>query len=140
MDAETTGIAVSSVAVGALCGVASTWIKARFGGRARIEPSPLPVDGKVEKKQQFITVGECNRRMCEHTADIQRLRDEIRSGNDAVLAKLDAMDDKSEARAIALNRRVDPMMERLAETKGRVDSIERRISDAVAAAATGGTK
>jgi len=42
MDADTTGLVISSGAIGALCGVASTWIKAKFGQRTRIEPNPSP--------------------------------------------------------------------------------------------------
>lgn len=126
MDAETTGIVISSGAVGSLCTLAAAWVKAKWGQKTRIEPNPLPVDGKVEKKQQFVTVGECNRRMCEHTSDIQNLRDEIRSGNNAVLAKLDAMDDKSEGRAVKIHERIGPIAEGLAATAATVEMMKGR--------------
>lgn len=41
MEAETTGILISSGAVGALCGVASAWIKAKFGQKVKADiPQP----------------------------------------------------------------------------------------------------
>ena len=140
MDAEGISIGIGGgVAIVALKELFA-WLRARYS--KTFIPQPLNVDGELTTKKvpQYVTVGDCNRRMCEHASDIDKLREEIRLGNKSVLDKLEAMDDKSENRAINLNRRIDPMMEKLAETKGRVDGLEKRISDAANAATIGGKK
>lgn len=142
MDAETTGIVISSGAVGALCGVASALIKAKCGQRSIIkpEPSPFPVEGEIAKKPQYVTVGECNRRMCEMQGIVDNIRTEIKDGNRAILSAIAQNDDKSENRAVALNRRIDPMMEKMAECRGQVDLIKDHITSAWKSSTIGGKK
>lgn len=120
MDAETTGILISSGAVGALCGVASTWIKAKFGQKTTVENDPL----NVKKLPGYVTIGECNRRMCEQGDELRRLRDEVTGGQKEILSKLDELDQRSENRAIASNQRIDKVMERSAEMRGQVEATK----------------
>ena len=137
MEAETTGILISSGAVGALCGVASTWIKAKFGQKVKAE-IPQPCD--VRTVNDCVSVKECNRRMKSLEERMDKMEQRFAGGFDNILKKLDAMDQRSEERAIALNRRIDPMMEKLAECRGQVDMIKEQVSDAWKSATVGGAK
>ena len=91
---------------------------------------------RTQKSPQYVTVGECNRRMCEHTAEIQNLRDEVINGQKEIVSKLDELDQRSENRAIASNQRIDRVMERSAEMRGQVEATK----DLVKSAFIGGKK
>lgn len=135
MEVDGINLAVSGGAVTAIAGLAGAWIKARFG-KTKVDPTPLPIDGELARKPTFVTVQECNRRMCEMRDDVRT----IASGQEKIIAKLDELDERSEKRAIALNQRVDPMLEKLAETKGRVDQIDGSLRAAFDRATIGGKK
>lgn len=134
MEVDGINLAIGGGAVSAIAGVVGAWIKAKFG-KTTI-PQPLGVEGEVAKKREFVTVGECNRRMCEMREDVKL----IAGGQKEILNKLDEIDQRSEQRAIAMNQRVDPMLEKLAETKGRVDQIDATVREAARAATIGGKK
>lgn len=132
MDGETTGVIISTGAFSALCTLAATWIKAKIGTKATIEPDPL----NVKKVEGCITVGECNRRMKDFDERLGKLERRFAVGFDNILAKLDAMDRKSEERAIALNRRVDPIVEKVSHLAGQLETFK----DLAKATTLGGKK
>ena len=121
---ETTGIIISSGAVGALCGVASTWIKAKFGQKVKAE-IPQPCD--VRKVNDCISVKECNRRMNELDERVTRLETRLDSGFATIMDKLSAMDRGSEQRAVALHRRMDAMVTTVAKVDGEVGLIKAKM-------------
>lgn len=121
---ETTGIIISSGAVGALCGVASTWIKAKFGQKVKAE-IPQPCD--VRKVNDCISVKECNRRMKELDDRVTRLETRLDSGFATIIDKLSAMDRDSEQRAVALHRRMDAMVSTVAKVDGEVGLIKAKM-------------
>ena len=121
---ETTGIIISSGAVGALCGVASTWIKAKFGQKVKAE-IPQPCD--VRKVNDCISVKECNRRMNELDERVTRLETRLDSGFATIMDKLSAMDLESEQRAVALHRRMDAMVTTVAKVDGEVGLIKAKM-------------
>lgn len=133
---------MSTAAISALCaGIAAICTKI-WSRKVKIEDQPVSVDGKVESKKapNYVTIGECNRRMCEMKADVDGLRKEITSGNKEILRAIDANDTKSEERAVALNRRIDPMIGKLHECIGQVDLIKSQVKDAWKSATVGGGK
>lgn len=121
---ETTGIIISSGAVGALCGVASTWIKAKFGQKVKAE-IPQPCD--VRKVNDCISVKECNRRMNELDERVTRLETRLDSGFATIMDKLSAMDRESEQRAVSLHRRMDAMVTTVAKVDGEVGLIKAKM-------------
>lgn len=121
---ETTGIIISSGAVGALCGVASTWIKAKFGQKVKAE-IPQPCD--VRKVNDCISVKECNRRMNELDERVTRLETRLDSGFATIMDKLSEMDRESEQRAVALHRRMDAMVTTVAKVDGEVGLIKAKM-------------
>ena len=92
--------------------------------RTEISPNPLPVEGEIAKKQSFVTVGECNRRMCEHDQRLAKLDTEIKRSNDSVIAKLDELDARSEERSIKTHQRLDPLIQQIGRLSGKVEIIE----------------
>ena len=121
---ETTGIIISSGAVGALCGVASTWIKAKFGQKVKAE-IPQPCD--VRKVNDCVSVKECNRRMNELDERVTRLETRLDSGFATIMDKLSEMDRESEQRAVALHRRMDAMVTTVAKVDGEVGLIKAKM-------------
>ena len=121
---ETTGIIISSGAVGALCGVASTWIKAKFGQKVKAE-IPQPCD--VRKVNDCISVKECNRRMNKLDERVTRLETRLDSGFATIMDKVSEMDRESEQRAVALHRRMDAMVTTVAKVDGEVGLIKAKM-------------
>lgn len=64
MDADTTGIVISSGAVGAICGVVGTWLKTKVGTKTRIEPDPI--NAHVTKDPKSVSLGEYNKSQQEN--------------------------------------------------------------------------
>ncbi len=119
MEVDGVNLVIGGGAVGAICGVVGAWIKARYG-RTEITPNPLPVD----EQDKFITRGECKRLMCAHDAQLSEIRNDIKTGNVNILHKLEAMDKKSEERAIDAHRRIEPLVHEIAKNIGQVDMIK----------------
>ena len=65
-------IALGATTTGFLVKELIAWLRSR-NQRTEISPNPLPVEGEIAKKQSFVTVGECNRRMCEHDQRLAKL-------------------------------------------------------------------
>jgi len=123
MDSETTGIILSAGTVSSLCTLAGLWIKAKFGQKTKIEPNPLD----VRRIPECVSVQECNRKMTEMDARICKLEQNVANGINDLMRKLDAMDQKSEDRSVALHRRVDTISERTATTAGEVGMIKDKM-------------
>lgn len=111
MDAETTGIAVSSGAVGALCGVATTWIRAKV---AQKRARPLDTD------DTFVTHGECKAHRCA----LEKRIDELGPALNRIFKKLSENDQRSEDRSLQLHRRLDPVIEKVAATAATVEMMK----------------
>ena len=95
------------------------WFRSR-NQKTEIGPSPLP----VEETDKFITRGECKRLMCAHDTQIAELRSDVKTGNVNILHKLEAMDRKSEERAIAAHSRIEPLVKELAKNIGQVELMK----------------
>lgn len=95
------------------------WFRSR-NQKTEIGPSPLP----VEEADKFITRGECKRLMCAHDTQIAELRSDVKTGNVNILHKLEAMDRKSEERAIAAHSRIEPLVKELAKNIGQVELMK----------------
>lgn len=121
MDADgiTIGIGsgVAALAIRELC----AWLRARYA-RTVI---PQPCD--VRKVNDCVSVKECNRRMKELDERVTRLETKFDQGINKVMDKLSAMDRESEARAVALHRRIDTISEKTSETAGAVEMIKGKM-------------
>lgn len=111
MEAETTGIVISSGAVGAICGVVGTWIKSRMGVKQK---RPLDSD------DLFVTQQQCQQHRC---AIEKRIDDNLE-----ILRKIPAMieesDRKAEKRSCDLHRRLDPVVEKVAANAAKIEVFE----------------
>ena len=107
MEAETTGIMISSGAVGAICTMIGAWVKAKFA------KNPQPFE--VQQINDCISVKECNRRMAALDDRVTRLEQKVDNGFDKIEEKLEAMDRKSEQRSVSLHSRLDKIFERTAK-------------------------
>ena len=124
---ETEGIIIGSGAVGAICGVVGTWIKSRI---AQKRARPLDSDDR------YVTQLECKN--CRDA--LSKRIDELGPALNRIFKKLNENDIRSEDRAQRTHSRIDPLIEKLSETKGRVDTLENTISSALTAATKGGPK
>lgn len=118
MDAETTGIVISSGAVGALCTLGAAWVKAKFGQRAKVEadPSPFP----VQQQGPFVTVGECK----QHRCALEKRIDALGPALNRIFKKLSENDRRSEDRSVKIHDRIGPLAERLAATAATVEMMK----------------
>ena len=107
----------------------------RLRGR-KTEISPDPLNVRNQKAPVYVTVGECNRRMCEHDQRLAKLDSEIKRSNEAVISKLDELDTRNEERSLQTHRRLDPLVEEIGRLRGKVEIIE----NAAVKATMGGKK
>lgn len=126
-------IALGATTTGFLVKELMAWLRSR---NQRTEIAPDPLHAVTEKKPTFVSVGECNRRMCEHDQRLAKLDDEIKRSNAAVMQKLDDIDTRAENRSAATHQRLDPLVEEIGRVKGKMDYIEK----AALAATIGGKK
>ena len=90
---ESIGIVVSSGSIGAICGVIGMWLK------SRMSPS------------EWVSRGEC-----------RKLMELMASRLDRIDEKLDDLDRKDEERICDVNRRIDPLVERLGRLVGEMEA------------------
>lgn len=115
-----------SIGIGASTG--ALLIKELFSWlRARYTKTEIPQPLSVHEQHDCVSVKECNRRMKDFDERLSNLERRFTVGFDNILAKLDAMDRKSEERAIACNRRLDPIVQKTSEIAGKVELIERKV-------------
>lgn len=98
------------------------------GRKTTIDNDPI----NVNKLDKYVSRGEFNQRMervdrdvAGLRNDVSMLRSDITNSNRAVIDKLDEIDKRSEDRAIALNRRMDPLIEKVAANSEAVDFIKK---------------
>ena len=124
-------ITLGATTVGLIVKEGLAWLRSR-SQKTTIAPTPLP----VEEADKFITRGECKRLMCAHDSQISELRSDVKTGNVNILHKLEAMDRKSEERAIAAHSRIEPLVKELAKNIGQVELMK----EGFLRAAVGGKK
>ena len=88
--------------------------------RTSITNDPLNVD----TADKFVTRGECKRLMCAHDAQLVELRGDIKNGMVNILHKLEAMDRKSEERAVAAHNRIEPLVKEISKKIGQVELMK----------------
>ena len=118
MEVDGVSLTMGGAAVTAIAGVVGAYIKAKFG-KTKI-PQPMGVDGEIAKKPTYVSVQECNRRMCEMDGRIDRVAD----GQQKILDKLDEMDTRSERRAKETHDRIDPLVKEIAKNIGQVELMK----------------
>lgn len=131
MEADGLSLTLGSATLALIAKEIFAWWRSR-SQKTTIAPTPLP----VEEADKFITRGECKRLMCSHDAQIAELRSDVKTGNVNILHKLEAMDRKSEERAIAAHSRIEPLVKELAKNIGQVELMK----EGFLRAAVGGKK
>ena len=119
MEAETTGIIISTAVATKALDVVLAWVKAKF--MKGNEPH------QIQQVNDCVSVKECNRRMAALDDRVTRLEQKVDNGFNAIGEKLEAMDRKSEERAIALHHKMDRIADSVASTGGKVELIERQV-------------
>lgn len=120
MEMETVGIAVGSGALGAILSFFGNLIPSWLKQKRTIEPQPLA----IEKQRTYITTTECTRKMCEHQAQITKLREVVQDNQVAILTKLDEFDSRAEARSKAIHDRIDPLVSSISKNEGKMQLVE----------------
>ena len=133
MEVDGVSLTMGGAAVSAIAGLAGAWIKAKYG-RPVIPPVPQPLE--TERVGPYVTCGECK----QHRAAIGKRIDGVETTSHAILRKLDEIDTRAETRSENLHRRLDPIIEKVADNSARVEMMNARIRDAAAAATIGGKK
>ena len=113
MDADGAQIILGSGAFGALCGVVSSWIKARFG-KTTVAPQPLEVKGAA----RYVTCEQCDLRHREVDERLKagtRAFEVVRSKIEKVEEKMDTNQHDVMGSIQKLNDRVAPIGEACAE-------------------------
>lgn len=108
MENDGMSLVLGGGAIGALCTLAAAWIKARFGQKARIEPTPLPVD----VADKFVTCEQCR----QHREHIEKRVDAQMDMFARVSDKLDLIEAHNEDRAKRMHDRLDPVIRSSAST------------------------
>ena len=130
MEVDGISLTMGGAAVSAVAGIAGAWIKARYGKTSI--PQPL----ETERVRPYVTCGECK----QHRAAIGKRIDTVETTSHAILRKLDEIDTRAETRSENLHRRLDPIIEKVADNSARVDMLDARVRDAAANATLGGKK
>ena len=117
---ETTGIAISSGVVGAICGVVAAWIKARYG-KTHI-PQPL----NTTHVGPFVTVGECKQHRCALGERIRTEHEMLQN----IMDKLDENDRRDEERAKSTHARIDPLIVEIGSIRGKIEFFEKAAVNA----------
>lgn len=119
MEAETTGIMISSGAVGAICGVVGTWLKSKVGTKIK---RPLDSD------DTYVTHKECK----EHRCALEKRIDQLAPALERIDHKIDSNEAKAEQRAVDLHRRLDPVVQKVASNSAKVETVEELVKAAFA--------
>ena len=130
MEVDGISLTMGGAAVSAVAGLAGAWIKARYGKTSI--PQPL----ETERVGPYVTCGECK----QHRAAIGKRIDTIETSTRTIINKLDEIDTRAETRSENLHRRLDPIIEKVADNSARVDMLDARVRDAAANATLGGKK
>lgn len=118
---EDTGIIISSGALGAICAVASTWIKSKFGTKLK---APL------DSNDRYVTELQCQQHRCalsKRIDDNMAMTEKIVSWFDRIDEKLEETDDKAEKRSFDIHRRLDPIVEKVGAINAKIDVLDNII-------------
>ncbi len=116
MDMPDVGIGISYGALGLLTGLGAAYIKARFSGSKKPEPVAITPDPlRVELQKTYATKEEL--RELEERTDrrIAAATDKIREDIISLRRDISENDAKAEARASATHKRVDRLLEIIAQ-------------------------
>ena len=127
METETTGIMISSGAVGVICTLVGTWIKSKVGTKAK---RPLDSD------DVYVTHAECK----EHRCALEKTISSFGPALNRIFFKLNEIDDRSEQRAVKLHERIGPIAERVAADNAKIETIGKVVDAAIAKSTVGGAK
>ena len=133
MEVDGVSLTMGGAAVSAIAGIVGAWIKAKYG-KPVVPPVPQPLE--TERVGPYVTCGECK----QHRAAIGKRIDTVETTSHAILRKLDEIDTRAETRSENLHRRLDPIIEKVADNSARVDMLDARVRDAAANATLGGKK
>ena len=118
MEAETTGIMISSGAVGAICTLIGAWLKSKVGTKIK-----RPIDSD----DTYVTCGQCkqhrdalNKRIDEQTTLLRKIPDMIED-----------MDRKAEKRSVDLHRRIDPIVRDVACSQAAAETAKQIVASAL---------
>lgn len=118
---EDTGIIISSGALGAICAVASTWIKSKFGTKIK---APL------DSNDRYVTELQCQQHRCALSKRIDDNMELVKKITDAINSidkKIDETDDKAEKRSTDIHRRLDPIIEKVGAINAKIDVLDNII-------------
>lgn len=118
---EDTGIIISSGALGAVCAVASTWIKSKFGTKLK---APL------DSNDRYVTELQCQHYRCaidKRISDNMELVKKITDAINRIDKKIDETDNKAEDRAYNIHRRLDPIVEKVGSINAKIDVLDNII-------------
>lgn len=111
---EISGINIlSNGAIATVCALLTTYLKLAHDRRVKIE--------RVD--EQPVTKKECKERRCEMQAQIQAIIPALQK----IETTLKENDRKSEERAINLNRRIDPLLEKVAANMAESEIIKKMV-------------
>ena len=119
-------IALGATTTGFLVRELLGWLRSR-NQCTEIKPQPI----KTEEADKFVTVGECKRLMCAHDSQLSEIRADIKTGNINILHKLEAMDQKSEKRAIDAHSRIEPLVREISKNIGQVELMKEAFMKSV---------
>lgn len=85
---ENAGIIISSGALGAICTLCATWIKARYARKVDVKgPIELPRPVEVALKEQFVTRTEFDKLAAENRGDHENIFNRL-SANDKNVGRM----------------------------------------------------
>ena len=112
-------IILGSTTVALLVKEGFAWLRSR-NQKTTITPDPI----NVKPTKEYVTVDTCNRLMCAHDAQLSEIKSDVKNGMVNILHKLEAMDRKSEERAIAAHNRIEPLVKEISKNIGQVELIK----------------
>lgn len=109
------GAWISTAAISALCAGIGAVLGKFWPSRVRAE-----VKRPMDTDDTFVTVGQCKQHRCALQREIDNEREFARQ----VLNRLDEMDTKAEKRSVDLHRRLDPVVEKVAQCSAEVGMLK----------------
>lgn len=103
-------------------GIVKIWTSRQHAAETKI-PQPCG----VSVINDCVSVKECNRRMKDLDDRVTRLEQKFDSSVEKIISKLDTMDREGEKRSIDIHRRLDGVVEKVAETRGEVGLIKDKM-------------
>ena len=118
---ETTGIFIGSGALGAICGVVSSWLKSKVG---------MKMKAPLDSNDRYVTELQCQQHRCalsKRIDDNMAMTEKIVSWFNRLDKKLEETDDKAEKRSFDIHRRLDPIVEKVGAINAKIDVLDNII-------------